>query len=72
MKNHFGAGVKFSLALTLGLAMSAFAADACNDQMAKGAGSAHQVSGNRTGEINGTPWGFEQRSEGGFIRHDLL
>ena len=65
MKNLFGAGVKFGLALTLGLTTSAFAADACTDQMAKAAGSAHPVSGNKIGEISGTPWGFEQWSGGG-------
>ena len=64
-KNLIDMGVKFGLALTLGLATSAFAADACTDQMAKPAGSAHQVSGNRTGDISGTPWGFEQWSGGG-------
>ena len=37
----------------------------CNDQMPTAAGSAHQVSGNKTGDISGTPWGFEQWSGGG-------
>jgi hypothetical protein len=39
--------------------------DPCNDQMPTAAGSAHQVSGNKTGDISGTPWGFEQWSGGG-------
>ena len=39
--------------------------DPCKDQMPTAAGSAHQVSGNKTGDISGTPWGFEQWSGGG-------
>ncbi|WP_290728172.1 MULTISPECIES: glycoside hydrolase family 11 protein [unclassified Fibrobacter] len=52
------------LAMTLGLAVSAFAADACNDNMGH-TGNGSQVSGNRVGSINGTPWGFEQWYQGG-------
>jgi len=54
----------FGLALMLGLAVSAYAADACNDNMGH-TGNGHGVNGNQTGSINGTPWGFEQWSQGG-------
>ena len=65
MKNLVNTGLKLGLALTFGLATASFAADACKDQMAKAAGNAHQVNGNKTGDISGTPWGFEQWSGGG-------
>ena len=54
----------FGLALTLGLAVSAYAADACNDNMGH-SGNGRQVSGNSVGSISGTPWGFEQWYQGG-------
>ena len=54
----------FGLALMLGLAVSAYAADACNDNMGH-SGNGTQVSGNRVGPISGTPWGFEQWYQGG-------
>ena len=54
----------FGLALMLGLAVSAYAADACNDNMGH-SGNGSQVSGNRVGSISGTPWGFEQWYQGG-------
>ena len=56
--------VGIGLVMTLGLAVSAFAADACNDNMGH-TGNGSQVSGNRVGSINGTPWGFEQWYQGG-------
>lgn len=57
---------KASVALVLGLAAtSAFAVDACHDEMTKPRGNAHNVNGNQTGSISGTPWGFEQWSGGG-------
>ncbi|WP_295098402.1 glycoside hydrolase family 11 protein [uncultured Fibrobacter sp.] len=62
MKKCSLAGI--GLAMTLGLAVSAFAADACNDNMGH-TGNGSQVSGNRVGSINGTPWGFEQWYQGG-------
>ena len=52
------------LALMLGLATSAFAADACNEDMGH-PGNGNNVSGNRVGSISGTPWGFEQWYQGG-------
>ena len=52
------------LTLVMGLATSAFAADACNDNMGH-SGNGTQVSGNRVGSIGGTPWGFEQWYQGG-------
>ena len=52
------------LTLVMGLATSAFAADACNDNMGH-SGNGTQVSGNRVGSISGTPWGFEQWYQGG-------
>lgn len=39
--------------------------DACKDEMSKPRGSSHNVNGNQTGSISGTPWGFEQWSAGG-------
>ena len=54
----------FGLALMLGLAVSAYAADACNDNMGH-TGNGHGVNGNQTGSISGTQWGFEQWSQGG-------
>lgn len=62
MKKCSLAGI--GLAMTLGLAVSAFAADACNDNMGH-TGNGSQVSGNRVGSINGTPWGYEQWYQGG-------
>ena len=62
MKKSSLAGI--GLALTLGLAVSAYAADACNDNMGH-TGNGSQVSGNRVGSIGGTPWGFEQWYQGG-------
>lgn len=62
MKKCSLAGI--GLAMTLGLAVSAFAADACNDNMGH-TGNGSQVSGNRVGAINGTPWGYEQWYQGG-------
>jgi len=59
--NLFKAGV----ILAFGLATSAFAVDACKDQMPKARGNAHNVNGNQTGSISGTSWGFEQWSQGG-------
>ena len=55
---------KFGLALMLGVATSAFAADPCNDNIGH-SGNGHGVNGNQTGSINGTKWGFEQWSQGG-------
>lgn len=62
MKKCSLAGI--GLAMTLGLAVSAFAADACNDNMGH-TGNGSQVSGNRVGSISGTPWGYEQWYQGG-------
>ena len=62
MKKSSLAGI--GLAFMLGLATSAFAADACNDNMGH-SGNGTQVSGNRVGSISGTPWGFEQWYQGG-------
>lgn len=62
MKKCSLAGI--GLAMTLGLAVSAFAADACNENMGH-TGNGSQVSGNRVGSINGTPWGYEQWYQGG-------
>jgi len=57
---------KMSLALIVSCGIgSAFAVDACKDQMSKSAGSGHGVSGNSVGSISGTPWGFEQWYQGG-------
>ena len=57
---------KMSLALIVSCGLgSAFAVDACKDQMSKSAGSGHGVSGNSVGSISGTPWGFEQWYQGG-------
>lgn len=50
--------------LALGLITSTYAADACTDDMGH-KGSGHAVSGNRTGSIGGTNWGFEQWAQGG-------
>ncbi len=56
---------KAGVVLAFGLCMAnAFAADACNDNMGH-TGNGSQVSGNRVGSINGTPWGFEQWYQGG-------
>ena len=52
------------LTVIMGLATSAFAADACNDNMGH-SGNGTQVSGNRVGPISGTPWGYEQWYQGG-------
>lgn len=57
--------LKAGVVLAFGLATSAFAVDACKDQMANPRGSAHNVNGNQTGSISGTKWGFEQWSQGG-------
>ena len=62
MKKCSLAGI--GLAMTLGLAVSAFAADACNDNMGH-TGNGSQVSGNKVGSISGTPWGYEQWYQGG-------
>jgi len=62
MKKSSFAG--FGIALMLGLATSAFAADACNDNMGH-SGNGQQVSGNKVGSISGTPWGYEQWYQGG-------
>lgn len=62
MKKSSLAGI--GLAMTLGLAVSAFAADACTDNMGH-TGNGSQVSGNRVGSISGTPWGYEQWYQGG-------
>ena len=56
---------KMGIVLAFGLATSAFAVDACKDQMPKARGNAHSVNGNQTGSISGTSWGFEQWSQGG-------
>ncbi|MCR5378237.1 MAG: glycoside hydrolase family 11 protein [Fibrobacter sp.] len=56
---------KSAIILAFGLSVtSAFAADACNDNMGH-SGNGSQVSGNRVGSISGTPWGFEQWYQGG-------
>ena len=55
-------GLAFALSFGLG---SAFAVDACKDEMPKARGSEHGVNGNQTGTIGGTSWGFEQWSAGG-------
>ena len=39
--------------------------NACRDDMPTAAGTAHNVTGNTTGSISGTPWGFRQWSAGG-------
>ena len=52
------------LTVLMGFATSAFAADACNDNMGH-SGNGTQVSGNRVGPISGTPWGYEQWYQGG-------
>ena len=62
MKKCSLAGI--GLAMTLGLAVSAFASDACNDNMGH-TGNGSQVSGNKVGSISGTPWGYEQWYQGG-------
>ena len=62
MKKSSLAGI--GLAFMLGLATSAFAADACNDNMGH-SGNGTQVSGNKVGSIGGTPWGYEQWYQGG-------
>ena len=57
--------LKTAIILAFGLSVtSAFAADACNDNMGH-SGNGSQVSGNRVGSISGTPWGFEQWYQGG-------
>ncbi len=56
---------KAGLVLAFGLTTSAYAVDACKDEMTKARGSEHRVQGNQTGSISGTPWGFEQWSQGG-------
>ena len=52
------------LTVMMGFATSAFAADACNDNMGH-SGNGTQVSGNKVGSISGTPWGYEQWYQGG-------
>ena len=59
-KNFWGVG----FALMMGLAVSTFAADPCNDNMGH-SGNGSQVSGNKVGSISGTPWGYEQWYQGG-------
>lgn len=57
--------LKYGLALGLSvLTTTAFAADPCTDAMGH-TGSGTNVSGNKTGSISGTPWGFEQWYQGG-------
>ncbi len=65
MKNVWSFGFKAGLVLAFGLATSSYAVDACKDEMTKARGSEHRVNGNQTGAISGTPWGFEQWSQGG-------
>lgn len=61
----FSSLVKAGAVLAFGLAAtSAFAANACTDQMGH-VGSGHTIGNNQTGSISGTPWGFEQWSGGG-------
>lgn len=61
----FSSIVKAGAVLAFGLAAtSAFAANACTDQMGH-VGSGHTIGNNQTGSISGTPWGFEQWSGGG-------
>ena len=65
MKNY-SQMTKFGLAFALSFGLgSAFAVDACKDEMPKARGSEHGVNGNQTGSIGGTSWGFEQWSAGG-------
>ena len=65
MLNPFGKIAQRVFLIALGFCFSsAFAIDACKDEMGH-VGSAHTVSGNQTGSISGTAWGFEQWYQGG-------
>ena len=65
MQNPFWKMAKLSAVAALGMfTANAFAVDACKDDMGH-VGSGHVVSGNRTGSISGTQWGYEQWSAGG-------
>ncbi len=57
--------IKYGLVLGLSvLTTNIFAADPCTDNMGH-SGNGTNVSGNQTGSISGTPWGFEQWYQGG-------
>ena len=63
---HLSKMTKYGLAFALSFGLgSAFAVDACKDEMPKARGNGHNVNGNSTGSISGTSWGFEQWSAGG-------
>ena len=65
MLNPFGKIAQRVFLFAWGFCFSgAFAIDACKDEMGH-VGSAHTVSGNQTGSISGTAWGFEQWYQGG-------
>ena len=65
MEKYISKVVKIGAAIAFGLAVNnAFAVDACSEDMGH-PGNGNNVSGNRVGAINGTPWGFEQWYQGG-------